>query len=505
MTTRAQIHALAVSTLILAALGAAVPAMATAAPGDPTLVTLPSPGLPLVAVRLLFKVGSIDDPPGKEGLAALTAYMIGQGGTQKHTYSELVDLLYPMAASIEVNVDREVTLVAGTVHRETLGDYTRLLAEAVLEPRFAADDLERNREQLLAFVTSSMRSNDELLGLEMLQERIFAGHPYAHFAAGTEEGLKAITLDDVKDFYARHYSRANLMIGVAGGYAQAYPAELERAFAKLPAGAAARAALPAPRTPQGRELTIVEKETGSVGIHFGHYLPLTWSDADYYALLVANSYLGEHRTFHGRLMQQLRGLRGLNYGDYSYIEYYDAPPFTTTPTPNVPRRQQYFSVWVRPVVPDDAVFALRAALYEVERLIGQGLSEEEFQLTRNFVVNYSKLWAQTLGQRLGFHMDSRYYGVPYYIDEIERRLQALTRDQVNGAVKKHLQTKDLAVVLVGAQAAALQAKLEAGAPSPKTYNSQVPPEVLAADQAIQALPIQPAKIEILPVAEAFKK
>src|SRR5205814_9539815 len=49
---------------------------------------------------------------------------------------------------------------------------------------------------------------------------------------------------------------------------------------------------------------------------------VTRSDDDYYALAVANSYLGEHRTFNGKLMQDLRGKRGLNYGDYSYIEDY---------------------------------------------------------------------------------------------------------------------------------------------------------------------------------------
>ena len=88
--------------------------------------------------------------------------------------------------------------------------------------------------------------------------------------------------------------------------------------------------------------------------------------------MVAGSFLGEHRTMNGRLMQQLREKRGLNYGDYAYIEYWANPPFTSNPTPNVPRREQYFSVWIRPVVPVDAQFALRDALYEVQRLRDQG-------------------------------------------------------------------------------------------------------------------------------------
>src|SRR4030095_13926121 len=154
--------------------------------------------------------------------------------------------------------------------------------------------------------------------------------------------------------------------------------------------------------------------------------------------MVANSYLGEHRTFNGRLQQELRGKRGLNYGNYSYIEHYNAPPFTTNPTPNVPRRQQYFSVWVRPVQPENAQFALRNAIYLVQQLADHGMSQHDFELTRDYLVSYSKLWAQTLSRRLGFLLDSRFYGTPYFIDDIATHLQSMTADDVNRAAKKYL-------------------------------------------------------------------
>ena len=87
------------------------------------------------------------------------------------------------------------------------------------------------------------------------------------------------------------------------------------------------------------------------------------------------------------------------------------------------------------MVPANAVFALRAGIFEVNRLIEKGLTEDEFDLTRDFLVSYSKLWARSLSDRLAFHMDSRYYGMPYFIDEIERRLAKLTAEEVNRAVK----------------------------------------------------------------------
>lgn len=468
-------------------------------------VLLPSPESPLVAVRLMLDVGSIHDPAGKEGLAALTALMVGQAGTTERPYSELIDALYPMAASIDASTDREVTVIAGEVHRDTLADYTALLTEAVLQPAFRPADFERNKEQLLAYLTSTLRSaNDELLGLEAMQDAIFAGHPYGHPPAGSVQGLAAITLDDVKGFYRQHYTRANLMLGVAGGYPQGYVEALSGKLAALPAGEPGRMELPAPPKVEGRRFTLIEKDAGAVGIHFGYPLPVTRADDEFYPLMVANSYLGEHRTFHGRLMQQLRGLRGLNYGDYSYVEHWQAPPFTSNPSPNVPRRQQTFTVWIRPVRPETAHFALRNALYEVDLLAESGMTKEAFELTRDFLINYSKLWAQSLSDRLGFHMDSRFYGMPYYIDEIERQLAGLTVEQVNAAAKKYLKTDAYQAVLVTDDAAAVKAYLEAGEPSPITYNAEVPAEVVEADKAIQKVPVEPTATTIVPVAEVFE-
>jgi len=494
--------------LLAAVLGlglAAAPAVAQTKAAPIEVVALPNAASPLVALRLQFEVGSIHDPAGKEGLATLTSMMIGQAGTQKRSYTELVEALYPMAAGINSGADREVTSIGGTVHREKLTEYTALLEEALLRPGFSQEDFQRNKDQLTSAVSDSLRTNDERLGLELLQQKVFKGHPYGHSPIGTVEGLQHITLDDVKQFYRQHYTQANLMVGVAGGYPADYVARLTRDLAALPAGQKGRAALPPAPKVQGHNFTLVEKQTGSVGINFGFPLPVTRADADYYPLMVANSFLGEHRTFNGRLMNELRGDRGLNYGDYSYIEYLESPPQVSTPPPGVPRREQYFSVWIRPVVPADAQFALRAGLYEVQRLRDEGMTEADFNLTRDFVLNYSKLWAQSLDERLGFNMDSRFYGMPYYIDEIQARLKKLTVGDVNAAIKKYLSTDNYEAIVVTSNAQQLKDTLQKDEPSPKTYNSEVDAKVTAADKIIVPLKVAPTRIDIVPVAEVFQK
>src|SRR5436305_12030614 len=95
-------------SLLLALVLSAGTGTALAQPAGPGIevVELPSASSPLVALRLQFNVGSIHDPAGKEGLAALTAAMISDSGTQKRSYTDLVEALYPLAADISGNTDR---------------------------------------------------------------------------------------------------------------------------------------------------------------------------------------------------------------------------------------------------------------------------------------------------------------------------------------------------------------------------------------------------------------
>ncbi|GMV42548.1 MAG: hypothetical protein AMXMBFR64_42640 [Myxococcales bacterium] len=469
------------------------------------VVELHQPASPLVSVRLMLSAGSVDDPTGKEGLAALTGLMVGAAGTKKRPYKELTEALYPMAASLQVATDREVTVVSGEVHKDKLDAFTELLVEAVTQPGFMAEDLERNRERLLSALTTGLRSgSDELLGLEAIQGVVFRGHPYEKPPEGTVAGLRAITADDVRGFHHVHFVQRRLMIGVAGGYPEGYPQRLAVALAGLPAGEP-RPSLPPGPAVSGRRVTIIDKATASVGIHVAHPLGVTRSDPDFVPLLVASSWLGEHRTFHGILMRELRGERGLNYGDYTYVEHWADPPATSHPTPNRPRSRGMFSIWVRPVAPKNAHFALRAALHFVDEAVKRGISQEELDATRDFLTGYSKLWAQTGSRRLGFLMDSRFHGTPPWLDHLEARLRELTPAEVNAAMRKHLHVDGWEAVIVSDKAAALAEALRSDAQSPITYEADVPERVRRADAVIQGRALAPLDVRVVPVGELFER
>src|SRR5882762_483881 len=183
---------------------------------------------PLVTFRILFMTGSAFDPPGKEGLAALTASMLAGGGTRSMSYEQIVQALYPMASSINAQVDKEMTVFSGTTHIENLDRYYRLFKDMLLDPGFRPEDFKRLRDDAINFLKVSLReSNDEELGKEELYNIIYAGHPYGHHNVGRIASIERLSLEDVRGFYHDHYTNANLVTGLSGGYSKDFAQKVE--------------------------------------------------------------------------------------------------------------------------------------------------------------------------------------------------------------------------------------------------------------------------------------
>jgi zinc protease len=474
----------------------------------PKTVFLPSASNPLVAIRVLFRTGAVDDPRGKEGLAALTAEMVGKGGTRARTYAEVLDALYPLAANIRVYGDKESVVFEGMVHRDNAEKFADLLSDQILNPRFAEADFTRNRQDAIDHLTKTLRGNDdENLGKQAMASVLYAGHPYGYPSPGTVAGLEAITLDDVKLFYGLHYTRDRLVIGVGGGYSAGFAESFTRRFAALSHRGAALSHLPPAPKHDGNEVLIVEKDARANAISIGRAISITRASADFYPLTVARSYLGEHRTFNGVLMTHLRGSRGLNYGDYAYIENFIQDGWSTFPLPNIPRREQHFEIWLRPVPPQNALFALRAALYETDKLIREGIPDAGFQATKTFLMNYADLWIQDISRRLGYAMDAQVVGKDL-IRELHERLPKMKKADVDRVIRKYLAIDKLSIAIVTDKGGDVRQKLVDAVATPITYDTAgTPPEILAEDKLIEKfpLPITPDKIKVVPVDQMFER
>jgi zinc protease len=514
MTARPRLSALLAAFALLAlsacatTRSATLPTVVDESSAPIQTVALPSPENPLVSIRLVFRTGSVDDPTGKEGLAALTAKMMAEGGAGERSYAQVLDALYPMAASIRVSATRELTVLSGTVHRDNLAAFSEILATQLLNPRIAVEDFERLRREASDYLAQRLRSqDDEALGKEALEAAMYAGHPYGHVPSGAVAALASITTYDVKAFHHTFFTRDALTLGVAGGYPDGFVESFRERLEALPARRPARAALPVQPTHEGLAVHIVTKETDATAISIGGPLPITRADEDFYPLLVAASYLGEHRTFNGVLMQAMRGKRGLNYGDYAYIEKFIQDGWSTFPKPNIQRQQQRFEIWIRPVAPHNALFALRQALFETDRLVRDGIPEQGFEDTRQFLMNYRLLWVQDADRRLGYAVDGALVGREL-VDELGRRLPTMTRADVNRAIRKYLGINGLTVAIVTSNGEAVRDALTSGKPSPIVYDTPGTPEViLAEDRLIETFPlaVSPERIHVVPASALFDK
>jgi zinc protease len=473
------------------------------------LVLLPVKNEPSVAFRIWFAVGAQDEPAGKEGLASITASMLTDASTTVNSYEQILDKLFPLAASYSATSSQEMTVIGGRVHKDNLKDYYPLLMDAILRPAFKQEDLDRIKSQVLNYLENTLRySSDEELGKAVLYTSLFKGTPYGHITGGTIDAVKSITLDDVRTFYSKHYTRENVIIGVGGGYSDGLLGQLETDLAALPEGRPAQVAKPVAQKLDGFRVSMVDKDAPATAISMGFPINVTRGSRDWYALAVANSWLGEHRNSSSHLYQVIREERGLNYGDYSYIEHFPGAGFRRMPPQNVARRQQIFEMWIRPVPNETRHFALRAALREFKRLVENGLTDEEFQLTRKFLSKYVLHYAETTEERLGYAIDDRFYNVPgSHLELFRKNLATLTRDEVNAAIKKYLQYGSMQIAIVTKDASSFKNELVNDTPSPITYKSPKPASVLDEDKEIIVFPVKvkPENITIVPVTEVFQK
>jgi zinc protease len=479
-------------------------------------ITLREASSPFIAFNVWVKSGSAADPKGKEGLASLTGGLIASGATAQDSYEAILQKQYPLAAGYSVTVDKEMTTVTGRVHRDNLEAYYTLFKNALLAPAFAEADFARLKAQRLNSLERARRySRDEELSKQLLFWLAYEGTPYAHPEEGYVESVRSITLEDVRGFYRTHFRRGNVTLAVGGGYPDGFPDAVRRDLDALPEGAPPAAPAPTPKKPSGVKVLLVDKETDASAVSFGFPITLRRTDPDFVPMMVANSYLGEHRNSVGRLYQAIREVRGMNYGNYSYIEAFPAGYATQQPRVNVARRSQLFEIWIRPVsltapgnLHDRTLFALRAAHHELGQLRDRGMTPEAVAASKQFLRDYVGTWGDALGRRVGYAVDDAFYGTPApgFLASLRGAIDRVTPEQVNAAIRTHLRTEGLYLVIVTADAERLKGKLVRGDASSIDYSAPPASAVAAEDKIIGATPlgVREADVAILPIDRVFQ-
>ncbi len=419
------------------------------------IVSLNSPSS-LYEVQIMVFAGSANDPAGKEGTANLVAQSLIEGGLgdakNPTTKEKLAEITRPWgdAATPNVRVDKEATVISMTVPRDSFPEFVRQVLKPMLtQPLFQQSELDRLRKEVLTTIQSGLRfEQQEALGLAVLDNYIFDQTPLQNLANGTVKGLNAITRDDLLGFYKQYYTSGN--VAVSTSFTD--PSALASLRAALPGQgrAAEPAKISAPQITGHHLIIVTQPNAIATGIHMGFPISVKRGEPDYWPLFIANVVLGLHRDDYGRMYNDIREARGYNYGDYSYIEYYTARPYMLFPPPGTPRQQQYFSIWIRPVGHQYAHFITKAMTAEFARLVNEGLTPDEVAKAkvkaRTLYLNY----AESKGRQVGYKLDDIFYGMTNngYLDTMLKSIDAVTPEQVNAAIKKHLQLANLKYVIV---------------------------------------------------------
>jgi zinc protease len=441
---------------------------------------------------------------------------MSEGGTQALDAKALLTALFPLAAELNVRVDKELTTFSGRVHKDHLAKFLPIFTDVLLHPRFDPSEFKRQREDAVNDIEKRLRQgDDEELGKSALGELLYNDHPYGRLTLGHASDLKKLTLDDLKTHAAKVFTQDRLTIAIAGPRADGMGKELAQALSALPAKSDPVAAIPAEQ-PHGPRFLLVEKVSDSTAISMGMPYGLSRKDPDWAAMSIARSAFGEHRQFNGRLMSRLRELRGLNYGDYAYLEAFRQEGGDASQAQaGRARHQQEFSIWLRPVQDENRLFAVRAALYELQKsLTDEPFTAAEVEQTKGFLDGYLLLFDQTETRRLGYALDDAFYGMTNFLGTWHQALHQVTAAQVNAAWRKWVDPAKLEIVMAGKDMAAVKQAILSNAATPIHYqvdaagkSAEKPAAQLATDKEIEKLSFGAkgdADVSVVKVSDEFE-
>lgn len=396
---------------------------------------------PLVTFRLMIKSGSEHEPREKSGIASFVSELLTKG-TKNRTSLAFAKESDFLGISINAGSGDDAMTVSGSGLKKHANKILELMTDALLNPTFPDDELEKAKKQTLSGLTSERKDPDAISGRLMITVG-YNENPYSQFS--TENTVNAITRDDLVAFHETFYIPNNASLAIVGDMTpkEALPL-LEKYFGgwqkgELPKASFLKAKPISERTVHLVDLGATQTQTTLSLLTGG----LVRNDPDYIPLSVTNSIVGG--GFSGRLFQNLREKHGFTYGAYSDID-----------------ARKHAGLWsaaatVRREATDSSIFEI---LKEIRRIREEPVSEDELNLHKNYLTGTYLLSlerASTTATRL---QDIDLYDLPkdYYKNYVSN-IMKLSTDDLQRVARKYLSPEDIAITAVG-DANAIKATLE---------------------------------------------
>lgn len=391
--------------------------------------------VPMVLVQVIIDAGARRDPADRAGLAYLAADLLNEGTTTRSAeqINEAIDFL---GASLSTSAEMDYAAIGLRVLKKDLDAGLDLLADVVLRPAFAEAELARRREAVLASIRASQDS-PTMVAVRAFRPALFGDEPYGHPVDGTEATVARITRSDIQKFYRGFYRPAGALVVVVGDIAaEDAKARVEKALANW-GGTAASAFRYTEGPPTGAGTVRIDKPITQAAVILGHR-GVARSNPDYEALTAMNYILGGG-GFSSRLMDSIRTQAGLVYGVYSAF--------------GVTQARGGFQI-VMQTKNQSVNEAIARARAEVDRIRIEPVSDGELDEAKRYLTGSYPLKMDSNGEIAQLLVEFSLFDLGFdYVDTYVRRINALTKEDIQRVAQEYLHPESFVEVIVGDQSA----------------------------------------------------
>lgn len=388
--------------------------------------------VPVVSLMVLVGRGAADDPPGRDGLAALTADMLDEGSRGRSAI-EVHEALARIGGHLETDIGPDGTALTVSTLSRFLGRALDLLADMVARPSLTEGDFARVR-QLRLHRLRQLRDVPGAVAERAFARLLYGDDPYGHTPVGSERTVERIESDDVRRFHAAMFEPSSAVLLAVGDCEHDAIVRLAgETFAGWTAAAPAPAPVAAPPAAPARLNVLARPGAPQSELRIGH-IGVARNTPDYHALVAANMVLGGQ--FVSRLNLNLRQDKGYTYGARTRFDFR--------------RRPGPFAVQVG-VHTAATAHAVSECLREIREIRGpRPIARDELALavaalTEGYARNF-----ETAEQIARAATEIALYDLPDdYFAQFPPAVERITADEATSAAARHLHPDRLTTLVVG--------------------------------------------------------
>ncbi|MCI5048544.1 MAG: insulinase family protein [Aquisalinus sp.] len=403
--------------------------------------------VPTTAIQLRMKAGQRNETVGKLGLAALTAAMMDET-TQKSSKEDISNALQKLGSSISFSSGDTYSSMNIRSLTDNLDETLAIAAEKLLMPAFTEEDFNRVKDQVIQGIEFS-KKQPSTVATNVFNGLIYGDeNSFAYPDSGTVESVASLTLDDVKAFYAEHYSpMVGSIVAVSNLGERAMEAKLNDAFGDWTGGDVAETTLkPFPALAENTLYLIDKPGAAQSEIRIGNRALPYDATGEYYRVGLMNYALGG--AFNSRININLREDKGYTYGARSFFFGDEKNGFYRA------------QAGVRTNVTDASIIEF---IKEIKAYHEDGITQDELTFTKNAIGQRDARSYETPQQKLGFLRNILVYDLDdNFVEEQNEILANITEEELDALAAKYLDVNDMIIVVVGDKAEILPGLEELG-------------------------------------------